>query len=600
MISKWSVKHFKSIFDQRLDLAPLTLFCGVNSSGKSSFLQSVGILAQSAQEKTEKIALDGKLFNLGTYDDIFCKKAKKLGLQEIEICFSILNTENKHINVELGLKRGLAIDEYKKTLSIAQFNMNSNNTFIKWRWNLDYYDGPRLDIDSLHVIKNQAVYNDFTSEFEKLDKPDISFRAFLPEELYYYSYDDDESIDEKLKESVKYRELLAQLPPNELTLEEAKKYVVDCTQKVDLGGLERFLRFIINPDISNFDDDDDINGNSQKPPDFPIPDFDNLFKKYRKKDRENKNIFEFGLAEWYYILSKLNKEDKEKVINELIRQDNQDPFLLQLDCYLWDYYQKNHRDNLGTDEYELIGSFELPWQLENMKNELSDYFTLKIKFFGPHLDVKGKNYETDIKKIGPVKRYYSPSSLMNNEKVDINFTLALMEWLQYIVLADNFEYQEDLLLRFGDEYFSISQLGTGVNQVVSILVTCLSAEPGTTIILQEPESHLHPKMQSRLADFFIAMAFSGRQCLIETHSEYMIDQLRYRIADMPDSKKLLEKTKLYFVSKHSGISYYDDIKINEYADLSKWPEDFFDMSHLKKLEIMDAVIKKEDKAQYNE
>ncbi|MCL2247591.1 MAG: DUF3696 domain-containing protein, partial [Lentimicrobiaceae bacterium] len=147
---------------------------------------------------------------------------------------------------------------------------------------------------------------------------------------------------------------------------------------------------------------------------------------------------------------------------------------------------------------------------------------------------------------------------------------------------------------FNGEKFALPQLGTGISQVLPILVMCLAAEPGSTIAIQEPEAHLHPKMQSRLADFFIAMSLSGRQCLIETHSEYMIEQLRYRVItqEETDKEKLHEKTKLYFVSKKEGVSQFKKIEMNSYAKLSEWPEDFFDESNKLADKITDEILRK--------
>jgi predicted ATPase len=49
MITKWGVENFKSILKADLDLAPLTVFTGTNCSGKSSFLQSIVMLVQTAR-----------------------------------------------------------------------------------------------------------------------------------------------------------------------------------------------------------------------------------------------------------------------------------------------------------------------------------------------------------------------------------------------------------------------------------------------------------------------------------------------------------------------------------------------------------------------
>jgi len=70
MITEWHVKNFKSILDQKLTLAPLTIFSGVNSSGKSSFLQTIAMLAQSARNKSKHFSLNGDLVNLGSFNHV--------------------------------------------------------------------------------------------------------------------------------------------------------------------------------------------------------------------------------------------------------------------------------------------------------------------------------------------------------------------------------------------------------------------------------------------------------------------------------------------------------------------------------------------------
>jgi len=168
-------------------------------------------------------------------------------------------------------------------------------------------------------------------------------------------------------------------------------------------------------------------------------------------------------------------------------------------------------------------------------------------------------------------------------------------------MSNYFIYKDEKpLINFDNFEYELIQLGTGISQIFPILFECLLTPPMSTIIIEEPELNLHPKIQSRLADFFIAMSLSGRQCLIATHSEYIIEQLRYRIVNLTKIVKLHEKTKLYFVSKHNGISYFNNIEINEYADLSDWPDDFFDESHLNKLNLMKARQKKEDSDKKND
>ena len=125
-----------------------------------------------------------------------------------------------------------------------------------------------------------------------------------------------------------------------------------------------------------------------------------------------------------------------------------------------------------------------------------------------------------------------------------------------------------------------------------ILVLCLLAPKDSTIIIEQPELHLHPKMQSRLADFFIAASLSGRQCLIETHSEHIVNQLCYRYASQSRDEILRDRSKIYFVEKHGVVSSISGITVDKYGALSDWPEDFFDESQRADDRIIEAVAKK--------
>ena len=73
MITKWKVVNFKSIREEtELDLGPLTIFAGANSSGKSTFIQSVLIVAQTLAHKvgSRSVVLNGALTSLGQFDDL--------------------------------------------------------------------------------------------------------------------------------------------------------------------------------------------------------------------------------------------------------------------------------------------------------------------------------------------------------------------------------------------------------------------------------------------------------------------------------------------------------------------------------------------------
>ncbi len=69
-------------------------------------------------------------------------------------------------------------------------------------------------------------------------------------------------------------------------------------------------------------------------------------------------------------------------------------------------------------------------------------------------------------------------------------------------------------------------VGAGISYIIGILILSLSIDKGKTIILENPEIHLHPKAQSELASFLAFIAKSGVQIIIETHSDHIFNGIR--------------------------------------------------------------------------
>ena len=93
-------------------------------------------------------------------------------------------------------------------------------------------------------------------------------------------------------------------------------------------------------------------------------------------------------------------------------------------------------------------------------------------------------------------------------------------------------------------------------------------------MLEEPESHLNPGLQQKLADFLLHMVTTGRQIIVETHSEYLITRLRRNAASEPDSHRYFG---IIFAERDAkeGTSYRP-VRVDNQGDLSEWPRGFFD------------------------
>jgi Uncharacterized conserved protein len=146
----------------------------------------------------------------------------------------------------------------------------------------------------------------------------------------------------------------------------------------------------------------------------------------------------------------------------------------------------------------------------------------------------------------------------------------------------------------GDSLHDLTHVGVGVSQVLPILVLSLLSEKGMTLIFEQPELHLHPKVQTRLADFFISMILLKKQCIIETHSEYLINRLRY-LSAISEGNYIPENALIYFVEKEDENSTFSPIKINEYGVIKDWPCGFFDENEESAAKILKAAWEKKEK-----
>ena len=77
----------------------------------------------------------------------------------------------------------------------------------------------------------------------------------------------------------------------------------------------------------------------------------------------------------------------------------------------------------------------------------------------------------------------------------------------------------------------LTDVGFGVSQVLPVLILCSYAPEGSILILEHPEAHLHPKVQSELADVLIDVVKNRNvQIILESHSEHLLLRLMRRIA----------------------------------------------------------------------
>ena len=117
--------------------------------------------------------------------------------------------------------------------------------------------------------------------------------------------------------------------------------------------------------------------------------------------------------------------------------------------------------------------------------------------------------------------------------------------------------------------------------------------------LEEPEAHLHPKVQSRLAHWLVALAMSGRRLIVETHSDHLVRRLRGLAARAksgdPLEAWLRENVAILEVEQDAaGESTVRSSVLTPEGGLENWPADFMDEATNEERAIYDAALDKRD------
>ena len=147
-------------------------------------------------------------------------------------------------------------------------------------------------------------------------------------------------------------------------------------------------------------------------------------------------------------------------------------------------------------------------------------------------------------------------------------------------------------LTLTDEKFKIQSnvvdVGYGTNQLLPVILQCFYAPKGSMILIEEPEMHLHPRMQADLVDLFIDILNYGNKIAIETHSPHILARLQRRVAE--GAIKPQDTIIHYFEKKESG-SEVTPIGIDKSGYLTQRLPGFFEEDFKEALERLRAAMK---------
>lgn len=154
-------------------------------------------------------------------------------------------------------------------------------------------------------------------------------------------------------------------------------------------------------------------------------------------------------------------------------------------------------------------------------------------------------------------------------------------WLKEMGLADGLSVRAlggsaryELLIENQGSISNLRDVGVGVSQVLPVIVGALFAEPGHIVIIEEPESHLHPLAQSLLAELFTQISRERNvQFIVETHSEHLFRRMQTLAAKQKISAAA--QMAMYFVEREGKLARLRELELDEFGRVRNWPEGFF-------------------------
>jgi hypothetical protein len=131
---------------------------------------------------------------------------------------------------------------------------------------------------------------------------------------------------------------------------------------------------------------------------------------------------------------------------------------------------------------------------------------------------------------------------------------------------------------------NLADTGFGLSQLLPILVQGTIAETDSVFVVEEPEIHLNPRMQTVLADFFTDMASHSRRVLVETHSEHLLLRLRRLVAE---GRLSASDVAIYYVEKDGAVATVREVRLadNGHIEPETWPSGFFEESLNEAMEL---------------
>lgn len=555
MLTNWTVGNFKSIDEPiTVPLGPVTLISGVNSSGKTAFLQSILVAAQTISSRSvdRPLVTNGRFVRLGMATELVHVPTQSTPL----VLGGTLRGEWNEAPAEF---------EFKANIRVPRRSSGLRREEVVYGAELSASLGSR-------IFRVQS-----TSQLTAKISPRVSDRSWRAVT----------SFSAPPLEGKARGVILRQFLPTRLAME--------------VDPLERALSM--------------LSGRSPRRKGFALVPFEDLLlvlESFGINTREP--LTDEAARRIGNILSRHNVSARlpstlEEVFNRL--RVSWRRLGIQAQDELFQAVRSLALAQVSELRSSEMDITDLPEPLRTANREIRDFFETRVRYIGPLREdprsVYGMEHPGEIDDVG-VKGEFTAAvldqlwarSVSNPDPLSRSVRQerlldATIRWLRHLGLASSLETEElgsmgfQISVTIGDDgkWHDLTNVGVGVSQVLPIIVSALLSPANSLLIFEQPEIHLHPAVQSRLAEFFVGLARHGKQCLIETHSEHLMNRLRLLIAE-DESGDTSDLIKMYFAQLRDGESHFSEVAVSPAGSIQDWPAGFFDETLVQSQRLLEA------------
>lgn len=618
MNTQFTIKNFR-VFDEEgvtLDIKPITILTGCNSSGKSSIVKGICLLNEFIQNIKEA-KRENRPFNLSQYKLDFKKKpnhllggfAKTIHNQSSEKKVTFQYRVHSHmlgcdVDVEFVFV-DICNDGYLHSLVIRKTDGEELYSSVTtneddWRGGNTTINYESLRTACIRFVDAQCKMNDVLKFYEK--------------ELLLYSLNAEKKEEEFSRIELPGKRFSKCVDLLEVSDENhgVEKSLIECHLNFVNEGLEQAWNdatlwfkkhetaFLDVYESRSYDKNGKLK--EEKNPFYIDSNVVQSLKAIDDNDclYTNSNTLKVeapGIPTTHDIISSLWHNLRQNEKKELMSD--------RLEAFLLGVYDTCLDDPIGVLSYyasltiEEIMSVEMPNSINYVGSDI-----VNIRRFYPLEETDSitelwKQYTTTRKKgfyrIGDSLTYFDTGGYGPKTVPTDNF---INKWLQEFKVCDHFTIKTfadgagaEIRLHADKEDKEgtiMADYGYGITQFFTMLMSVGVAKPGQTIAIEEPEIHLHPSFQSKLAEMFVeAYQEYNIHFIIETHSEYLIRKLQVMVADKERSLTSNDVSLNYVEKGENDVSTNRKIEIHEDGRLSEpFGPGFFDESKTLVMEML--------------